>query len=72
MLVGASAPRAPLDGTMPATDALGRFDPHALAELNGKYQARWQALWTAAFAVPGRTDELLAGLDLELERDEDD
>mgnify|MGYP003693774201 CR=1 FL=1 len=31
-----------------------RFDPQQLAELNAKYQARWEALWSAATAALAR------------------
>ena len=36
---------------VPAAIAPGTFDPQQLAELNAKYQARWEALWSAAIAA---------------------
>ncbi len=44
---------APFGATLPATPVLPTFDPQRLAELNAKYQARWQELWTAAVAALG-------------------
>jgi len=48
----------PAFGAMPALGvptlgALPTFDPQQLVDLNAKYQAHWQALWTAALAALG-------------------
>jgi len=56
--VGASVPGASLGANLPGANALAAFDPQQLAELNDRYQARWQALWTAAMAALGRNAQV--------------
>lgn len=52
-LAGGVGSAAPLGATLPGANALPTFDPQRLADLNAKYQARWQALWTTAMSALG-------------------
>ena len=48
---GGSTGRADTEFKSPAAIAPEAFDPQKLALLNAKYQARWEALWSAAMAA---------------------
>ena len=52
-LAGSAGQGATLAPNLSGASVLPTFDPQQLAELNAKYQARWQALWTAALGALG-------------------
>ena len=50
-LAGGSASGAAIGTTLPGAGVRAVFDPQRLAHLNAKYQARWEALWSAAMTA---------------------
>jgi len=61
-LVSGGAATAPFGAGLAAANALPTFDPQHLAELNVKYQQRWQELWTAAIAALGTDPQAPRGV----------
>ena len=50
-MTGGPAPGATMGFTLPGAAIPGAFDPQKIADLNAKYQARWEALWSAALVA---------------------
>ena len=63
-LGGSAGARVSLAVGLPGADALPALDPQRLSDLNAKYQARWQELWTAAIAALGNTQPAQKGREI--------